>query len=162
VSTAELARSRPYNPSRFYLFHFPSRRIPRLFLQKKIPTGLVSLSLITHPLAEPRSSRYQYFSSRTVKSSASPLSMATPNQHEVMSSNANTQSFPTPQHRSTHLFQGSISDNGMVGKEHSPKQPRVSFESDPCTGSTSRGAHPSMYPLLRDGPPSLIHPSCKH
>lgn len=163
MSTAGLAYSPPYNSSRFCLFPFPSRRISKLVFQKDIPTGLVSRSLvlITHPLAEPCSSRYQYFSpSRTAKSPAPPLSMTTPNQHEVMSSNANIQSFPTSQHYSTH-FQGSASDSAMVGKEHSPKQPRVSFESDPCIGSISRGAHPSMYPSPGDDPPSLTHLSCK-
>jgi len=78
--------------------------------------------------------------------------MATPKQHEIVSGNTNTQSFPTPQHRSdptftgVHLFQGSMSDSALVGREHSPKQPRVSFESEPYIGSTSRDARPSMYP----------------
>jgi len=88
------------------------------------------------------------------------LSMVAPNQHEVTSSNVNTQPFPTPHYRSTHPFQGSMSDSAVVGNEHSPK-PRVSFENDPYIGSTSRGAHPSMYPPPRNGPPSLIHLSCK-
>lgn len=87
--------------------------------------------------------------------------MTTSKHHEAMFSNANTQPFPTSQRPSTHLFQGSMSDSAIVGKEHSSKQPRVSFESDPCIGSTSRGTHPSMYPPSRHHLPSLIHLSCK-
>ena len=74
-----------------------------------------------------------------------------------MSSNTDTQSLPTPQYHSTRPFQGSMSDSALVEKEYSPKQPRVSFESDPYIGSTSRGAHPSMYPPLRDCLFSFIH-----
>lgn len=93
--------------------------------------------------------------------------MATSKQREVVSGNVNTQSFPTPQHHSdptvpgTHFFQGSVSDSALVWKEHSPKQLRVSFESDPCIGSTSRGAHPSMYPPPRNCPSHLTALSCK-
>ncbi|KAF9651039.1 hypothetical protein BDM02DRAFT_3111358 [Thelephora ganbajun] len=75
--------------------------------------------------------------------------MATSRQHEVVSGTVNMQSFPNPQHHSdptipgTHLFQGSMSDSALVEKEHSPKQPRVSFDSDPYIWSTSRGTHPA-------------------
>lgn len=131
------------------------------FTQEDTHPGLVGRSLATHPPAEPCSSRYQHFSSSRTAKSAPSLPMATPKQSGVMFGNVDTQSFPTPQHRSTHLFQGSMSDSALVGKEYSPKQPRVSFESDPCIGSTSRGAHPSMYPPSRDNPPSLIYLSCK-
>lgn len=60
------------------------------------------------------------------------------------------QSSPTHRNRSdssipaAHLFQGSTSDSALIGKEHSSKQPRVSFESDPCVGSASRGAYQNL------------------
>jgi len=86
--------------------------------------------------------------------------MAASKQHGVSSGNANTQSFPTSQYHSdptisgTHHFQGSMSDSALAGKEYSSKQPRVSFESDPCIGSASRGAHPSTYTTSRDRLPT--------
>lgn len=84
-------------------------------------------------------------------------------QHEIMPDGPNTQSFPTSQHRSgtsltgAHPFQGSMSDSALIGNEHSNKQVRVSFESDPCIGSASHSVHPSTYKHSRRALPPDPH-----